>query len=95
MTFRDENVAVRRDDYAGRLGESGRRISRHARFAEREEHRPVGTELDDRVAFAGFAREFLLLALVDPARVGHPNVSVAIGMDLVRKNKHPGAEGYE
>src|SRR5829696_3849197 len=53
-----------------------------AGLAERQQHFSIRTELEDLVTLAVLAEA-----------VGHPNVSLAIDMETVRKNEHSPAKG--
>ena len=84
MTVGDEDVAVRRDEHVGRLVEAVGARRRHALPAERHQHRAVGAELED-----------LLSHLAVAARIGDPQVAVAIDGGAVREEEQPGAKGPE
>ena len=72
-----EDVAVRRDDDVGRLIEEIGTGAADARLAERHQHLAVGAELEDLMALAVLA-----------ARVGHPEVAVAVHGRAVREDEH-------
>src|SRR5689334_16010769 len=72
-----EDVAVRSDDDVGRLIEEVRPRSADARLAKRHQHLALWAELEYLVPLARFS-----------ARVGHPQVAVAIDGGAVREDEH-------
>ena len=78
-----------------RLGQRLRRISFHARLSERHQHLALRAELDDDAALLVFARKFLQLLGGRHARVGDPDIAVAIDMDAVRPDEHAAAEAFD
>src|SRR5439155_23663455 len=80
----DEDGAVGRNENVGGLIEKIRAAAGYTGFAERHEHYAVGTELGDGVSLAAAA-----------ARVGDPEIAVAIDAGAVREVEHPRAPGLE
>src|SRR5262245_8828824 len=93
MALRHVNIAVAwvRDDVVG-LGQPIRRISLHARFAQRHQHLAIGTELDDNAAFLVFTRKLDAFFGCRNASVGHPHVSMSIDVDAVWPDEHTTAK---
>src|SRR5580765_5797696 len=93
MTLGDVNVAVGRvGGDVVRLAQRVRRISLHARFAERHQHLALWAELDDNVPLLVLARILLQLVGARYARVSHPHVALALDMDAVRPYEHAAAK---
>src|SRR5439155_20153591 len=80
----DKNIASRRDDDVGRLIEQTGGRAADARLAERHERFALGTELEDLVALPALA-----------ARVGHPEIAVAIHRRAVREVEQTFAPALE
>ena len=81
MALGNKQIAIRGYDDTGRLRQSIWRISGDSRFADREEHLPVGTELNDRVSLSLFSRRLRELAVVCRSLIDHPDAAVWIDVE--------------
>ncbi len=83
VSIGNEDVAVRSNGHRGGLVESVLRRSRGSGLAEGHQDLSIGTEFENLVAFS-----FTTLA------VGHPNISVFVHSNAVRKNKHLARQNF-
>src|SRR4029077_2216341 len=81
MSVRDEDVAARRDEHIARLVECIRAVSRHPRFAQRQQHLSVLAKLEDLVPFPGLA-----------IAIRYPNIVIFIYEKAMRTDNHPRAK---
>src|SRR5215510_3237745 len=88
VSVSDEDVAIRRSDDIGRLIESVRAVAGDTHLAECQQDFSFRTEFDDDLSLPG--RGFSSGAQWNC--VSHPDVSLPVYMDAVRKYEHPFAE---
>src|SRR5216684_2113873 len=94
VAVRDENIPIGRRHHACRRAEMILIASCHSGFAERHQHRSVGTELADDVPclHAGFGRG---CHGVLRGSVRRPHIAVAVDMHPVWPDEHPGAKAFD
>ena len=95
MAFGDEEVAVGCDDDAARLGERVRRVAGDARCSDRHEDFAVRVELHHGMARRSCVGIFQLLPRVHRAHVDHPDIAIAVDVDLVREDEQARAEALQ
>src|SRR5262245_66356928 len=94
VALRDENVSIGLHNNTCRLGQSVRWISGYPQLPKRQQDLALWTKFYDDVALVLFSGKLCKVALIRGSLVSHPQVAIAVHIDLVGENKHTRAEAF-